>query len=83
MRMKSRTDWERLRTMRDEEIDFSDIPPINRNVFKKMVVRMPRRKSLVSLRIDPDVIEWFKRRGKGYQTRINALLRAYVDAHSH
>ena len=83
MRVESRTDWKRLRTMKDEEIDFSDIPPISRTMLKNMVIRMPRRKSLVSLRIDPDVVEWFKSKGKGYQTRINALLRAYVDAHSH
>jgi len=37
-------------------------------------------KELLSLRIDQDVIEWFKARGKGYQTEINALLRAYMEA---
>jgi uncharacterized protein (DUF4415 family) len=41
----------------------------------------PDRKTLVSLRLDPDVLVWFKRQGKGYQTRINAVLRAYVKAH--
>jgi uncharacterized protein (DUF4415 family) len=39
------------------------------------------RKAQVTLRIDADVIEWFRRRGKGYQTRINSILRAYKDAH--
>ncbi len=80
---KSRTDWDRLKAMKDEEIDFSDIPPIDPAVFSKMVVRMPQRKSVVSIRLDPDVIRWFKRHGRGYQTRINAVLHAYVAANSH
>src|SRR5438552_18419181 len=82
MPMKSRTNFRKLRRMRDEEIDFSDIPPINPGQFKKMVVRMPTPKSLVSIRLDADVLEWFKKQGKGYQTRINAVLRGYVKANS-
>jgi uncharacterized protein (DUF4415 family) len=39
------------------------------------------RKQQVTLRLDADVLEWFKSQGRGYQTRINTLLRAYVDAH--
>lgn len=81
--MKSKTDWKKLHAMRDNEIDFSDISKIDRAIFKKMVVRMPQPKELVSIRIDPDVLGWFRRDGKRYQTRINAVLRSYVDAHSH
>ena len=40
---------------------------------------MPRPKAHASLRIDADVLDWFKRQGKGYQTRINAVLRSYVQ----
>ena len=79
---KSGTDWARLRSMKDEDIDVSDIPPINPRMFKKMVVRMPERKSPVSIRLDPEVLTWFKRYGQGYQTRINAVLKSYVAAHS-
>lgn len=43
-------------------------------------VVQPRSKKLVSLRLDPDVLEWFRSRGKGYQTQINAVLRSYMDA---
>jgi uncharacterized protein (DUF4415 family) len=39
------------------------------------------KKTLLSLRIDSDVIEWFRAQGAGYQSRINALLRAYMEAH--
>jgi len=80
---KSGTDWERLRTMKEEEIDFSDTPPIDRAMFRKMVIRMPEKKAALSLRLDPGVIEWFKAQGPRYQTRINAVLQSYVKAHSH
>jgi len=79
---KSGTDWKRLHRMKDEEIDFSDIPPIDPTLFKKMVVRMPEKKVALSLRLDPQVIDWFKEQGPGYQTRINAVLKSYVEAHS-
>lgn len=80
---KSATDWTRLRRMKDEDIDVSDIPPIDRSLFKKMVIRMPERKAALSIRLDPGVVSWFKKQGRGYQTRINAVLRSYVEAHSH
>ncbi len=79
---KSRTDWKRLKAMKDDAIDFSDIPPVDKTLFRHAIVRMPRPKSLISLRLDPDVLGWFKKRGKGYQTQINAVLRAYAEAHS-
>ena len=80
---KSGTDWKRLRTMKDEEIDFSDTPPIDRAMFKKMVIRMPQKKAALSLRLDSNVIAWFRAQGPRYQTRINAVLQSYVKAHSH
>ena len=79
---ESRTDWEKLSRLPDEKIDASDIPELDEEFFRKAKVRLPRGKRLVSLRIDSDVLDWFKRRGKGYQTRINAILRAYVRAHT-
>jgi len=69
--------------MKDEDIDVSDIPRIDPNFFKKMVIRMPKPKELVSIRIDPDVLGWFRQQGRKYQTRINAVLRSYVEAHTH
>lgn len=81
--VKSRTKWKKLQAMRDEEIDFSDIPKIDPKVFKWIEVRVPQPKELVSIRIDPDVLDWFRRQGRRYQTRMNAVLRAYVEAHSH
>ena len=82
---KSKTDWNRLDLMSDEEIDLSDCPEITPEQFVKAVVRkglpQDRKKSQVTLRIDRDVLNWFKSQGKGYQTQINKLLRAYMEAH--
>jgi uncharacterized protein (DUF4415 family) len=49
--------------------------------FRRAKVVLPEPKKAVSIRLDRDVMEWFQRQGKGYQTRINAVLRAYVEAH--
>lgn len=79
------TDIERLRSMTDDEIDFSDIPRTTPEMWAKGIVRkgfktVPPKQQL-TLRLDEEVVEFFKETGAGYQTRINALLRAYVDAH--
>jgi len=82
---KSQTDWERIKKMRDEDIDLTDIPEIEPEKFAKAIVRKGLKtgsgKVQLTLRIDQDVVEWFKDRGRGYQTKINALLRAYMEAH--
>ena len=69
--------------MKDRDIDFSDIPPLDNAFFANAVLRLPRRKKSLSIRLDPDVLEWFKHQGKGYQTRINAVLRMYMEAKIH
>jgi uncharacterized protein (DUF4415 family) len=78
---ESRTDWEALKKKADAEIDTSDISKLEASFFREAKVRLPKGKKSVSLRLDQDVLDWFKRQGKGYQTRINAILRAYVQAH--
>lgn len=81
---QSQTDWQRLEAMSDEDIDLSDCPEITPELFAKAVVRkgLPdtKNKAQVTLRIDADVLEWFKSQGQGYQTQINSLLRAYMEA---
>jgi uncharacterized protein (DUF4415 family) len=78
---ESRTDWQKLATVPDDKIDTSDIPELDEDFFREAKLRMPKSKQLISLRVDSDVLDWFKRQGKGYQTKINAVLRAYVRAH--
>lgn len=82
--VKSQTDFDRLDQMKDEDIDYSDAPEITPEMFAKAVVRRglkPRAKKQLTLRVDSDVLDWFKKRGRGYQTRINLLLRAYMEEH--
>jgi len=71
--------------MKDEDIDFSDIPPVPPEMFARGIVRRGLRpvirKRQLTLRMDSDVIEWFKKQGQGYQTKINSLLRAYMEEH--
>ncbi|MBI4389260.1 MAG: BrnA antitoxin family protein [Nitrospinae bacterium] len=82
---KSATDWTRAKTVKDRDIDFSDSPEITPEMFARAAVRNglqpPVRKKQLTLRLDADVLNWFKAQGRGYQTRINALLRAYKNAH--
>lgn len=71
--------------MKDEDIDLSEDPELTPEMFAGAIVRqglkpVPRKKQ-VTLRIDEDVLDWFRRRGRGYQTQINALLREYMKAH--
>jgi uncharacterized protein (DUF4415 family) len=65
----------------DDEIDTSDIPPLTEEFFKRAKVRMPRRAIAVTMRIDSDVLDWFKAQGDDYEQRMNAALRIYAEAH--
>ena len=81
---KSGTDFKRLDAMTDADIDFSDIPEVTPEMFAKGIVRRglkPITKKQLTLRLDSDLIEWFKEQGQGYQTKMNALLRAYMEEH--
>ena len=74
---KQKAELEALKTLPDEEIDYSDIPPLG-DEFWKNAVRNPfykPTKTSTTVRLDSDVLMWLKSKGKGYQTRINAILR--------
>ena len=77
---RSRTDWKRIDAMRDEDIDYSDIPKLGPDFFAN-AVRWPGPKQQITLRLDPDVLRFFRKNGRGYQTTINAVLRKYMEAH--
>ena len=80
LKRKSKTDWNRVDALDDRAIDYSETPELDNAFFEKAVLKMPEAKTLVSIRLDRDILEWFKKQGPKYQTRINALLRAYVEA---
>ena len=79
---RSRTDWKRIDAMRDEDIDFSDIPKLGKSFWATAKLTLPEPKDRLTIRVDHDVVQWLKKHGKGYQTRINAILRSYMEAQS-
>jgi len=71
--------------MAPDAVDTSDIPEISPERFARAVVRRGLKPAVskvqLTIRIDKDVLEWYRQKGRGYQTRINKLLRAYMEAH--
>jgi uncharacterized protein (DUF4415 family) len=72
---------EHFDSLRDEDIDTSDSPPASPEMWARARISDPRPKEQIAIRVDTDVLEWFREDGKGYQTRMNAVLRAYMVAH--
>jgi uncharacterized protein (DUF4415 family) len=66
--------------MKDSDIDYSDIPPLGDEFFKKATVAWPPAKQQLTIRLDADVLNWLKANGRGYQTRINHILRAAMES---
>ena len=77
----SHTDWARLADPSDDDIDYSDIRPLDEAFFEKATWRIPAGEENVTLRLDRDVLSWFKAQGKGYQQQMSSILRAYKKAH--
>lgn len=67
-----------IEAQRDEEIDTSDIPELPDDFWEKGLLAWPEGKTPLSIRVDQFVLDYFKRGGPGYQSRINAVLRSYV-----
>ena len=72
---------EQIEAIPDKEIDYTDIQQTDEAFWEKAELRMPQPKKGVYLRLDQDLLDWLKRRGPGYQTRINAILRSYMETH--
>lgn len=66
-----------------KDIDYSDIPETDAAFWAQAEIHMPKRKKIMTIRVDSDVYAWFKEEGRGYQTKINAILRSYVQSHPH
>lgn len=79
---EGKTDWKRLDAMTEEEImatsppELADLPD---DFWDDAVLVMPPPKEAISLRVDRDVLAWFRAQGSGYQTRMNAVLRSYME----
>lgn len=79
MTKPSHTDWNRLAQQADDDIDTSDVAELDDAFFSQAQLRVPAKQT-VTIRLDSDVLAWFKEQGAGYQTRINQLLRQYMQA---
>ena len=80
LKKPSETDWTRVDAMTDEEVDTSDIPPLDEAFFADAKLRVPEKVS-ITVNVDADVLEWFRAQGEEFQQRINAALRIYAEAH--
>ena len=83
---KGKTNWKRLKEMPDRDVRFThDAPRTLPQDWARAVAHrglpVAPRKQQIALRVDVDVLEWFKAQGEGYQTRMNAVLREFRDAH--
>jgi uncharacterized protein (DUF4415 family) len=83
-RRKGKTDWARIDAMTDEEVEASIANDPDWAEFKDVdwsdaVLVIPTRKKAISIRVDEDVLDYFKSQGDGYQRRINAVLRSYMQ----
>ena len=81
MNKPSTTNWERVDALMNGAIDTSDIPPLTEEQLTHAILRMPREPIAVTVRIDPEVLAWFKVQGSNYERCINAALRIYAEAH--
>lgn len=81
--MKSMTDWEKLESMTDENIDFSDCPEITQEMAKNAVIRgglkSPKKQSL-TLFLDSEIVNWYKQNEVSHQIEINNLLKEYIKS---
>jgi len=68
--------------MKDSDIDYSDIPPLDKSFFSKATEPWPPPKRQLTIRLDADVLVWLKSNGRGYQTRINRILRTAMEGQS-
>ncbi len=82
-RGESRTDWKRVKAMSRTEVERladRDEGPLPDDWENKVTIGLPAAKQDIHIRLDTDILQWFKAHGRGYQTRINAVLRAFVQA---
>jgi len=75
-----KSDLARIDRMKDREIDYSDIPALDKSFLKKATVAWPPVKKQLTIRLDADVLQWLKGHGRGYQTRINRILRVVMES---
>jgi uncharacterized protein (DUF4415 family) len=84
MQDELKTDWERVRNLTDEDIQraIEDDPDTflpDESFWAEAKLVLPENKKQITLRVDTDILDYFRQEGPGYQTRMNAVLRSYVE----
>lgn len=72
-----------ITAIKNSDIDYSDIPELDDTFWANAELKMPHNKDKITVRIDHDIIEWLKSQGKGYQSKINGILRQFMLAKQH
>ena len=75
-----KSDLARIDRTSDAQIDYSDIPSLDKTFLKRATTPWPPVKKQLTIRLDADVLAWLKGHGKGYQTRINRILRVVMES---
>jgi uncharacterized protein (DUF4415 family) len=83
---KDQTDWEKVAAQTEEELEMAiatdpDWKEVSPDWWKNAQLVIPENKKSTTIRVDADVLDWFKKQGKGWQTQINAILRTYYQSH--
>lgn len=81
MNKPSATDWARVDALTDDQIDTSEIPELPESFFAKATWRTTGPLEPVTLHVDAQVLAWFQAQGEGWEQRLNAALRIYMEAH--
>jgi uncharacterized protein (DUF4415 family) len=81
LKTTSQTDWEALESMTEEDIDFSDIPPLTEEFFQNASLRIPASQISQWVKLEPDILEWFQSQTSEHKTLINEALRQYIAHH--
>jgi len=76
----SKTDWDRIDAMGDEDIDTSNIPPLSADFWAKAKLRSPKQIT-TSVQIDPETFAWFQSQGENASQQMSAALKIYAEAH--
>jgi hypothetical protein len=77
----SKTDWERIDQMDDEDIDTTDIPPLTDDFFETGEWRLPGKTIQLTVEVEPEVAEWYRKQGRNSGLCMSAALRIYAQAH--
>jgi uncharacterized protein (DUF4415 family) len=75
----SRTNWTALESRSEENIDYSDIPPLTDDFFERATLRIPVEQAHNLVQLDPDVKQWYQAQGEQYKALINNVLRQYIE----